>query len=356
VTNGKQVKGTNLCLVSEGQGGGATGYFASVNNGDTPSPWPYTPKQGTPGQFPYNNFMEGGINITQLLGATPCFSSFLIESRSSTSVSATLKDFVLGQIDTCKIDVLKTCTSKLGADGASIDDEFVIKVKNTGFASLTSVDFSDERHTPKSWSWTWTGTPVDGWYEAAKYTVNTTTQDLSNTVTAVGKTNGYSTTPATSTGTCPTVPVNPGLVVTKDCDKTQLERDTSNNRLWVKVSSKIKVCNTGDVRLTVNTLNDRYNDTDHNITSLLPTTTLNPPGVGPAESDCVSIGNSYYPNLPVGTGVTAEYNVASQCFAGVTQHWVDRVRASATPALGTGPVNALADQADCPLCPVPTCQ
>ncbi|HET6201704.1 MAG TPA: hypothetical protein VFI25_02750 [Planctomycetota bacterium] len=78
---------------------------ATVNTAATPSPWPYAPKVGAPGSFPTGSFFEGGINVTRIVPAACCFSSFLAETRSSTSVSATLKDFVLGNLDTCGLTV-----------------------------------------------------------------------------------------------------------------------------------------------------------------------------------------------------------------------------------------------------------
>jgi len=69
--------------------------FAIVNASDTPSPWPYTPKKGTAGIFPENAFFEGGLDLGAL-GIEGCFSEFLVETRSSTSVKAELKDFAMG--------------------------------------------------------------------------------------------------------------------------------------------------------------------------------------------------------------------------------------------------------------------
>ncbi|HET8782003.1 MAG TPA: hypothetical protein VFM63_06275 [Pyrinomonadaceae bacterium] len=71
-------------------------FCAEVNTAPTPSPWAYTPSQGPANIFPTGAFFEGGINLTQLGITNVCFSSFLAETRSSTSVDATLKDFVTG--------------------------------------------------------------------------------------------------------------------------------------------------------------------------------------------------------------------------------------------------------------------
>jgi hypothetical protein len=71
---------------------------ALVNQTPQPSPWMYVPKAGSVNVFPEGAFFEGGVNLSQLLPNAECFSSFLIETRSSASVTATLKDFVLGSL------------------------------------------------------------------------------------------------------------------------------------------------------------------------------------------------------------------------------------------------------------------
>jgi hypothetical protein len=65
-----------------------------VNALDTPSPWPYTPKYGTPGVFPIGSFIEGGIDLTAYLGDAEV-ATLLVETRGSPAVTAELKDFVL---------------------------------------------------------------------------------------------------------------------------------------------------------------------------------------------------------------------------------------------------------------------
>ena len=76
--------------------------FAIVNSADQPSPWAYTPKTGTSGIFPTGAFFEGGADLGAL-GITGCFTSFLCETRSSASVTAELKDFVLGNFPSAPV-------------------------------------------------------------------------------------------------------------------------------------------------------------------------------------------------------------------------------------------------------------
>ncbi len=75
---------------------------AVENSSSTASSWSYTPKAGTTGNYPIGSFLEGGINITNLVGGgDQCFASFLAETRSSTSTTAQLKDFALGRFPIC---------------------------------------------------------------------------------------------------------------------------------------------------------------------------------------------------------------------------------------------------------------
>jgi hypothetical protein len=75
--------------------------FAVVNSGPISVPWPYTDKGGNHQPQP-GEFLEEGVNLSGL-GLNGCFSSFLAETRSSQSPTATLSDFVLGSFNTCDI-------------------------------------------------------------------------------------------------------------------------------------------------------------------------------------------------------------------------------------------------------------
>ena len=77
-----------------------------ANQDDVDSVWPtlYSPKPnvGTAGKYPDFTFLEGGINMSHVVpGSDGCFASFLAETRSSTSTTAQLKDFALGEFPIC---------------------------------------------------------------------------------------------------------------------------------------------------------------------------------------------------------------------------------------------------------------
>jgi hypothetical protein len=70
--------------------------YAITNTAAISSPWPYIPKTGPANQFGPGAFFEGGIDLCNIAGLDPCFTSFLIETRASFEVSAVLKDFMNG--------------------------------------------------------------------------------------------------------------------------------------------------------------------------------------------------------------------------------------------------------------------
>ena len=97
--------------------------------------WEYTPKSGLATTLPQESFFEGGINVTKLLGSTPCFASFLAETRSSSSQTAQLKDFVFGAFPVCGIAVEKDCAAALSDNGEDVDVSFFGTLENSGGAS-----------------------------------------------------------------------------------------------------------------------------------------------------------------------------------------------------------------------------
>src|SRR5262249_30282179 len=83
-----------------------------VNPSTITMPWSFTDKSGTPNNGALNGeFYEGGINLSTLGLAGECFSSVASETRSSTSTTATLKDFVLGQFAPCGASMTTTPSS-----------------------------------------------------------------------------------------------------------------------------------------------------------------------------------------------------------------------------------------------------
>ena len=73
--------------------------IVNPNNGDA-SPWPFTDKSGN-STFLQGEFFEGGVNLSLLGLADRCFASVASETRTSTSPTSVLKDFVLGGFGRC---------------------------------------------------------------------------------------------------------------------------------------------------------------------------------------------------------------------------------------------------------------
>lgn len=133
----------------------ATAVF-SVSNGiaqtipGTCSAWQYTPKGGAPGgPIPTNSFFEGGINLDAFPALSgSCFSSFAVETRSSTSTTATLKDFALGQFNTCPgVEVTKTANVSEACEGTPITYTYTVH-NLSGQTAL--VNLVDDNGTPGS--------------------------------------------------------------------------------------------------------------------------------------------------------------------------------------------------------------
>jgi len=139
---------TNGVLNTEGNfgdclpGGGTGPGCNTVNDTTIPSPWAYQGAGSTqvPGVIYSGGFIEGGIDLTEL-GLTGCFSSFVAETRSSPSISAQLKDMVLGSFESCEASITTEITDDDGiiASGDSISDTATVHV--TGPAPIGDVDF-----------------------------------------------------------------------------------------------------------------------------------------------------------------------------------------------------------------------
>jgi hypothetical protein len=123
----------------EGQkcgGSPADAFCGIVNEALTPtlSPWTFLDKAGST-DFRQGEFFEAGINLSDpsISLDEECFSTFVAETRSSTSTTATLKDFVLGQFQQCSAAMVTTPSSASVTPGTSVTDTAVIT--GTGSAS-----------------------------------------------------------------------------------------------------------------------------------------------------------------------------------------------------------------------------
>jgi hypothetical protein len=110
-------------------------FCGSVNNLDgAAAPWLFLNKSGQ-STFGHGEFYEGGLNLAFLGLQNECFSSFLAETRSSQSVTATLKDFVAGPFQNCSSGVVTTPKDGSGASipagGLDMEADGTLAVKDS---------------------------------------------------------------------------------------------------------------------------------------------------------------------------------------------------------------------------------
>jgi hypothetical protein len=145
----------------------------AVNNGAgiPGGPWPSYDRHGAvlETELPENTFTEVGIDVTALLGTTPCLGTVQVKTRSSPSFNSELKDFALGRLDICgSLTVVKDSLPDDGQDfsfttdvpgqssGFSLDDDGDAALSNTiTFLNLPPEDYYvTEGAVPGGWEFT----------------------------------------------------------------------------------------------------------------------------------------------------------------------------------------------------------
>lgn len=105
--------------------GGSDNLCTTVNRAQVTTTWPSQDKDLAANTLDVSEFFESGFNFTDLFaagnpGSEPCISTFMMETRSSdTLTGATLKDFALDDFDTC-VDVTAHKYHDTNANG--VDD------------------------------------------------------------------------------------------------------------------------------------------------------------------------------------------------------------------------------------------
>jgi hypothetical protein len=121
--------------------------------GTIKAPWDYVAKDPDENCefeycFPYESFFEGGVNLTRLLvdeGMDTCFASFMAETRSSSSFTATLKDFVLREFPLCAVELSKVCgVGVYDTNLHKLAVPYSVTVENTGSATVYEVIATDD--------------------------------------------------------------------------------------------------------------------------------------------------------------------------------------------------------------------
>ncbi|MFL5725157.1 MAG: isopeptide-forming domain-containing fimbrial protein [Chloroflexota bacterium] len=136
--------GSNLNLVAAGAAcdvsEGTFDICARTNAAITNAPWTFENKDGD-NDFGIGQFFEGGINLSDMFGGeAPCFGAFLAETRSSQETDAQLKDFALGDFNTCVPPDITTTSSVSTADfGQTVTD--TANLSGSNGAVTGTVDF-----------------------------------------------------------------------------------------------------------------------------------------------------------------------------------------------------------------------
>lgn len=333
---------------------------AISNPGGDTAPWAYTAKDGTTGAFPQFSFIEGGINVAAFLGDQPeCFSSFLVETRSSQSPTSTLKDFALGEFNTCKVEVNKTCTAgEVNATDTGFLWTYSGTISNDGFGNLYDARVIDAGpnqiiDTPTGGSISGDdilfpigqltpnqSVPFGGTFETIGSSPNPAT-NIARAEAAVTAGGALTVTATSDQTTCPQVSKSPELAVSKCCHPRLAVVDGT-----VRVKSEFsgQVCNKGNITLVnVSVVND--NGTPGDITD--DTVILNGQTLGdtdnpatPADERCKTFSASYFPSsVNAGSSITDPDGAAFQ----------DTVRANGSSVL-FGAATEATGSATCKLC------
>jgi hypothetical protein len=153
-TGGGTTVGDRFCL-NNATGQTTPMACAASNSSSTPVPYPQWPDYFFKdsgafvkvNNFPARTLFEGGIDLTQVVGAgaSTCFASFMAMTRTSASTSAQLKDFAVGAFPLCDMSVAKACKLQQGVspvvnpDGVSVHTNFKVTIANPSGGTLRDV-------------------------------------------------------------------------------------------------------------------------------------------------------------------------------------------------------------------------
>jgi hypothetical protein len=125
-----------------------TSSFCAITNGTSglTAPWGFSEKHGAT-TFQAGEFLEGGIDLETIFGGNvPCFTTFMAETRASTSPTSSLADLTPPvSFPLCGIKVTKSCNGNgvVSNNGNTVTYSWTVTATNTGIGSLFDVTVID---------------------------------------------------------------------------------------------------------------------------------------------------------------------------------------------------------------------
>jgi hypothetical protein len=278
------------------------------------SPWGFLNKSGET-TFAHGEFLEGAIDLNAVFGSNiPCFTTFMGETRASTSPTSTLSDFSPPvSFPLCGIAVTKSCSGNgvVSADGSSITYTFNGTVINSGVGNLYDVTVIDTlpdgttQNIPVVRPYTTPNVLIGGATAAWSVQFVATRSnvpnplDVVNRATAQGSTAEGSGTVISSpqpaaTAEC-TTSVSSMVSIAKQCDASRggATLVVVGGQVVVEVFYTGRVCNTsasgGGSQLTNITLADDHDTNQHDSPNPSTISSLNP-------GQCADVLGSYFPS------------------------------------------------------------
>ncbi len=367
--------GQNLCAIVNGNL--LTGYGVGKD-----VPWLTETKASGPN--PSNDlleseFFEGKINLTQL-GLVGCFSKYMAVTRSSTSLTATIFDYALGNFSLCSIDVTKACTTGVdnpvvNATGDAIVTLFDVVVTNDGVSTINNVSIEEDitlgtgesckvvaiDGNPVGPVDISNGSPYVVKASLAKDATVTTqvsceTNDnpLDNKVTARAKSIASAGAPdlsdsydMTAAQLCP-LNISPMIDVNKQCTDVRLTK--VSDILTVEVEVDIDLTNTSDEKLESVLISNVVGDTAGGTPITLNHVDVNGLPLPAFDGDLAPGETAYFKSIYVPSDVDG--GIAADNDTG-DANFTDRVDASGVGAISGSSATDFST-ATCPLCPPAT--
>jgi hypothetical protein len=137
--------GGTTCTVGTSEDCATTNASQTLLHSDGGVPWLTQAKSGggtnSPDLSPLR-FFEGQINLTAN-NLQRCFTRYMANTRQSTSTSATVFDYVVGDFQVCGMTATKSCTAGTVTNGTDVNYTFNVNVANTGIAPISNVAITE---------------------------------------------------------------------------------------------------------------------------------------------------------------------------------------------------------------------